>query len=182
MGEKNGIHLTHLWNIYLTIKQFQIQNFTGTVMQKSLQKYQEHHLSSASLYPTHWKQKLWAVLLHFIVGSGLTLHWYDKSTWETACHRYTAALYNFFFNYTDHRFQEWITQYPTWLLLCQHFAHITRQHFQNAVKESVFGNILLTDFDKWRVILKTYTWQFLGVCGMLPNASALPWELRSPWG
>jgi len=29
-----------------------------------------------------------------------------------------------------------------------------RQHFQNRGKESIFGNILLTDLDKWHVICK----------------------------
>lgn len=86
---------------------------------------------------------------------------------------YSCSVYVFFFNYTDHGFQERVTQYPTQLLLCQQFAQIMR-HLQNAVKESVFDSIPLTDFDKWHVILKTYTLQFLSVSGVLPNVSSLP--------
>ncbi len=41
--------------------------------------------------------------------------------------------------------------------LCQQFAQITRQCMQNAVKEPIFGNIPLTDFDKWHIILKTFS-------------------------
>lgn len=172
--KKNGISLVSLWSIYLSIKQFQNCNCSGEISENSLQECQDHHQSSVSLYPTHRKEKLCVIHLHFFVGSDCTLHWGEISEELHAAD--TELLCICCFNYTDRGFWEWVTQYPTQLLLCQPFAQIMR-HLQNAVKE-VFPLLTLTNgTSSWKLTL-----QFLSVSGVLPNVSSLPWELRSPWG
>lgn len=171
--KKNWISLVSLWNIYLSIKQFQNCNCSSEILENSLQECQDHHQSSVSLYPTHMKEKLCAIHLHFFVGSDCTLHWGEISE---KLHATDTELLCIYFNYTDCGFCEWVTQYPTQLLLCQQLAQIMR-HLQNAVKEAFPLLTLTNGTSSWKLTL-----QFLSVSGVLLNVSSLPWELRSPWG